>query len=177
MSRYAARVSPNTCPVDFQPLSLQVLEEPLEFWQRADHDPVFFFEPMNAWIVADWEACEKALIDFQTSSSKTVQAIRLTPDLKERIPRRSRKSPRNSSPAHASALTRLSTTSTARTRRGRSRHALSPSRRTRSAKSPRTSCIGSRAFTGRALRTRGCLASWRSVHLGRNGGLCSDRQE
>lgn len=74
------------CPVSFHPLSMTFLEEPHEFWRSNDHDPVFYFEPMNAWIVAGWEECQKGLIDFKTFSSNTVQAVRLTPELKNRIP-------------------------------------------------------------------------------------------
>jgi len=78
------------CPVDFHPLSLHVLAEPLEFWQRAENSPVFYFEPMDCWVVADWKECERGLIDFKTFSSNTIQAVRLTPELEERIPEETR---------------------------------------------------------------------------------------
>lgn len=75
------------CPVSFSPLSADVLAEPIEYWHATEHSPVFFYEPMNAWVVAGWESFGQGVADSETFSSRTLQAAALTPELRERMPR------------------------------------------------------------------------------------------
>jgi cytochrome P450 len=71
---------------DFDLLSSAVLRDPHEFWQSARQHRVFFYEPMQCWVLTRHEDVARALGDWKTFSSRTLRAAPLTAEARSRMP-------------------------------------------------------------------------------------------
>lgn len=72
---------------DLDLLSPAVLHDPHEFWQSARENPVFFYEPMQCWVLTGRDDVARTLGDWKTFSSRTLRAAPLSPQARGRVPR------------------------------------------------------------------------------------------
>ena len=71
----------------FDPLSPEYLADPRAFMMRAQKEcPVFYYEPLDFWVVTRYEDIEMVLRDWQTFSSRAFRAVPVPPELRDRIP-------------------------------------------------------------------------------------------
>jgi cytochrome P450 len=70
----------------FDPLSPDFLDDPHAFWQSVRERPVFFYEPMQCWVLSQHEHVATALRDWQTFSSRTLRAMPLPAASRARVP-------------------------------------------------------------------------------------------
>src|SRR3954471_19752378 len=73
--------------VDFNPLSHQYLVDPQAAVQHLfETSPVFFYEPLNAFVVLRYDDVKRVLDDSETYSSHAYKGTPVRADLRDRIP-------------------------------------------------------------------------------------------
>jgi cytochrome P450 len=70
---------------DLDLLSPAVLRDPHEFWHSARERPVFFYEPMQCWVLTRRDDVARALGDWKAFSSRTLRAAPLAPEARGRV--------------------------------------------------------------------------------------------
>jgi len=72
----------------FDPLSPEFLADPYPMLARARREaPVFFYEPMNLWVITRHDDLVTAVNDFETFSSRATGVVPPPADLAHRVPR------------------------------------------------------------------------------------------
>jgi cytochrome P450 len=71
---------------EFDLLSPTVLRDPHAFWQSARENRVFYYEPMQCWVLTRRDDVARALGDWRTFSSRTLRAAPLSADARRRVP-------------------------------------------------------------------------------------------
>jgi cytochrome P450 len=78
----------------FDPLAPEYLADPRAFMLRAQQEcPVFYYEPLDFWVVTRYEDIAAVLRDWQTFSSRAFRAVPVPPKLRDRIPEAQRRIP------------------------------------------------------------------------------------
>jgi len=71
----------------FDPLSPEYLADPKAFLARAQKEcPVFYYPPLDFWVVTRYDDIERVLKDWETFSSRAFRAVPVPPELRDRIP-------------------------------------------------------------------------------------------
>jgi hypothetical protein len=71
----------------FDPLSPEFIGDPFPTLQRArDELPVFYYEPLNFWVVTRYADVVGILSDFRTFSSRSMGIVPPPPDLRDQVP-------------------------------------------------------------------------------------------
>lgn len=71
----------------FDPLSQEFMADPAPILARAQTEqPVFFYPPLNYWVVTGFGAVERVVSDYKTFSSSAVDVLPVPNDLKHRVP-------------------------------------------------------------------------------------------
>lgn len=71
----------------FDPLAPEYLADPRAVMLRAQREcPVFYYEPLDFWVVTRYEDIATLLRDWQTFSSRAFRAVPVPPELQDRIP-------------------------------------------------------------------------------------------
>ncbi len=71
----------------FDPLAPEYLADPRAFMLRAQKEcPVFYYEPLDFWVVTRYDDIAMVLKDWETFSSRAFRAVPLPPELRDRIP-------------------------------------------------------------------------------------------
>ncbi len=71
----------------FDPLAVEYLADPRAFMLRAQREfPVFYYEPLDFWVVTRYDDIVTVLKDWQTFSSRAFRAVPVPPELRDRIP-------------------------------------------------------------------------------------------
>lgn len=72
----------------FDPLSDEFLADPYPILARARRDaPVFYYAPMDFWVITRNDDLVAAVTDFETFSSRATGVVAPPPDLADRVPR------------------------------------------------------------------------------------------
>jgi cytochrome P450 len=71
----------------FDPLAPEYLADPRAFMLRAQKEcPVFYYEPLDFWVVTRYDDIVAVLKDWETFSSRAFRAVPVPPELRDRIP-------------------------------------------------------------------------------------------
>lgn len=71
----------------FDPLSAQFIRDPFPTLERARHElPVFYYDPLNFWVVTRYADVVEILSDFRTFSSRSMGIVPPPADLADAVP-------------------------------------------------------------------------------------------
>jgi cytochrome P450 len=71
----------------FDPLSQEFLADPYPVLEQARRErPVFFYEPLQLWVVTRYDDIVRAVGDFETFSSRAIGVVPPPPDIADRVP-------------------------------------------------------------------------------------------
>jgi cytochrome P450 len=71
----------------FDPISQEFLADPYPTLARARREnPVFFYEPLNLWVVTRYDDIVTVVSDFETYSSRAIGVVPPPADLADRVP-------------------------------------------------------------------------------------------
>ncbi|MFT3864296.1 MAG: cytochrome P450 [Solirubrobacterales bacterium] len=71
----------------FDPLSQEFLIDPYPVLERARREnPVFFYEPLNLWVVTRYDDIVAAVGDFETFSSRAIGVVPPPADIADQVP-------------------------------------------------------------------------------------------
>jgi cytochrome P450 len=71
----------------FDPLSQEFLADPYPILERARREqPVFFYEPLQLWVVTRYDDIVAAVSDFETFSSRAIGVVPPPADIADRVP-------------------------------------------------------------------------------------------
>src|SRR5262245_20837614 len=71
----------------FNPFSADYLADPPPLYQRAHRDqPVFYYAPLDVWMITRYDDVHRVLTDSATFSSRAWRARPVPAELRERMP-------------------------------------------------------------------------------------------
>ncbi|MBS1677630.1 MAG: cytochrome P450 [Actinobacteria bacterium] len=73
-------------PAGFDPFSQAYLADPHRFWQTAREERVFYYGPIQCWVLSRYEDVAGAFRDWETFSSRVLRPVPLPEESRRRVP-------------------------------------------------------------------------------------------